>query len=355
MSVEKRISALLDSSKTLKKEVLNEAEKMGNDSVKKDTSIAATVAGDKTNPKQGSSKEAEVEVRHEDDENQGAKVSSSIKKNTLTNSGPGDAPNFKTVADPTKVVNMPNSKGNTAMEGTDLATLFAGAESLTEEFKVAATALFEQAVEQRAAEEVEKLSAQLNEEFQASLNSIVESFDQFADYLAAKWLEENALAVYNGTKMEIMESFVEGMKTVFAENYIEVPEEKLDAVEVVVTENNELKEAINEKETKLVEMHGELKALRKAVALNECKVGLSAIEAEKLESLAESVPFESEEAFKAAVEVLKENLVAKKGVTKNAETALLEDVQSGTQSFNSGSLVDRVAMTIGRAAKSRKV
>jgi len=153
MSVESKIKELL-TKKSLSEEVVSEAEALGAGSVKKDTSASSKsqVAGDSTNPKQGDSKDAEFETREGDDgENEGAKVSGkqSDQKGTLTTKGVGAAPNFKTVADPTSVVNMSSSKGNVQEESeegaedeestpidysSDVAALFAG-EELSEDFR----------------------------------------------------------------------------------------------------------------------------------------------------------------------------------------------------------------------------
>ena len=254
MNVENKIRELLN-----KKQLSEEnAGPMG--AVKgKDTSIPAKTAGDTKNPRQGSSEDATISSeRDQETENPGAKEAAPIadNKSKIAQSGAGAAPNFTTVADPTSVVNQASSKGNVHQEeyepeededledgededleedfAADLASLFDGNENLTEDFRNKASSLFEAMVVARVSNEVGLIedrlveeAAELMEEYKSEL---VEKVDSYLGYVIENWIEENQLAVENGLRTDIAEDFIEGLKTLFAEHYVDVPEDKYDVL-----------------------------------------------------------------------------------------------------------------------------
>lgn len=342
MSVESKIRELLNK-KQLSEEVIAEAgdatnPKQGSSEASpaagamgadkgKDTSIPSKTAGDQTQPRQGSSADAPHEDRDGDaDENQGAKVSGgeSNQKGTITQGGPGDAPNFVTHSDPTSVVNQPNSKGNVHQEETeeegemidedftaDLATLFDGNEDLSEEFRGKASSLFEAMVTARVANQVQNIeegliseAAELMEEFKADLT---EKVDSYLSYVIEKWAEDNALAVENGLRTDIAESFINGMKNLFAEHYIDVPEEKYDVLGEMQAQLEEVSAKLDEAIAANVELHNNNVELMKEGVFAVVAEDLARTDAEKFKSLVADVEFENADIFEEKLNVIKEN------------------------------------------------
>jgi hypothetical protein len=344
MSVENKIRELL-TKKQLSEEVLD--EKVAGDATNpkqgssedapaagklgaaggKDTSIPAKVAGDQTQPRQGDSQDASISSeRDEETDNPGAKEAAPVSSNqaTLSQGGAGNAPNFTTHSDPTSVVNMASSKGNVHQEETeeegemieedftaDLATLFDGNEDLSEEFRGKASSLFEAMVTARVANQVQSIeegliseAAELMEEFKADLT---EKVDSYLNYVIEKWVEDNALAVENGLRTEIAESFINGMKNLFAEHYIDVPEEKYDVLGEMQAQLEEVSAKLDEQISANVELHNNNVALMKEGVFAVVSEDLAKTDAEKFKSLVADVEFENADIFEEKLNVIKEN------------------------------------------------
>jgi len=298
----------------------------------KDSSIPAKTAGDATNPRQGSSEDATISSERDDKtENPGAKEAGAVKgsnQGTLSQGGAGAAPNFTTVADPSSVVNQSSSKGNVHKESlddededleesfaTDLATLFDGNEDLTEDFRNKASSLFEAMVVARVSNEVaiieDKLveeAAELMEEYKSEL---VEKVDSYLGYVIENWIEENQLAVENGLRADVTESFIEGMKNLFAEHYIDVPEEKYDVLGEMQSQIDELASKLDETIAANVELHDANTELMKESVFSVVVEDLAKTDAEKFKSLVADVEFENAEIFEEKLTVIKENYFPK--------------------------------------------
>jgi len=366
MTVERKIRELLagkqaiteasDGDMTAPKQgssVTSSSEKMGA-SKGKDTSKAAksNTSGDQTQPRQGSSADAPHQDRDGDaDENQGAKVAVNAKDTSDSSgpaSGPGDAPNFTTVADPRSVVNQPSSKGNVHKEeaepededlieddiededeeevedaeedleedfSAELATLFDGNEDLTEEFRGKAASLFEAmvsaSVNVKAAALEEALiqeAAALMEEFK---DDLVEKVDSYLTYVAEQYIAENELAVENGLRADITESFIAGLKNLFSEHYIEVPEEKYDVLGEMQVEIENLQARVDQTMTANVELHAENTKLQRESVLIAVTENLAKTDAEKFVSIVADVEFENAEIFEEKLNVIRENYFPK--------------------------------------------
>jgi len=344
MSVENKIRELL-TKKQLSEEVLD--EKVAGDATNpkqgssedapaagklgaaggKDTSIPAKVAGDQTQPRQGDSQDAPISSeRDEETDNPGAKEAAPVSSNqaTLSQGGAGNAPNFTTHSDPTSVVNMASSKGNVHQEETeeegemieedftaDLATLFDGNEDLSEEFRGKASSLFEAMVTARVANQVQSIeesliseAAELMEEFKADLT---EKVDSYLNYVIEKWVEDNALAVENGLRTDIAESFINGMKNLFAEHYIDVPEEKYDVLGEMQAQLEEVSAKLDEAIAANVELHNNNVDLMKEGVFAVVAEDLAKTDAEKFKSLVADVEFENADIFEEKLNVIKEN------------------------------------------------
>ena len=228
-------------------------------------------------------------------------------------------------------VEAQNADGEGLIEvdlSADVAALVDG-EELSEEFKEKATTIFEAAVVSRLNEEVERVhneyAATLSEEVEAVKTQLAEQVDEYLTYAVQSWIDANQLQVESGLKSEIAESVVEGLKKVFLENHIEVPEEKIDVVDSMASELDSMEAKLNEQIDKNVELTAQVGALVKNGIVNELAEGLASTEKEKLVGLSEGVEFENEESFRNKVEMLKESYFPSKPAT-GAET-IAEDVQ----------------------------
>ena len=228
-------------------------------------------------------------------------------------------------------VEAQNADGEGLIEvdlSADVAALVDG-EELSEEFKAKATTIFEAAVVSRLNEEVERVhqeyAATLSEEVEAVKTQLAEQVDEYLTYAVQSWIDANQLQVESGLKSEIAESVVEGLKKVFLENHIEVPEEKIDVVDSMASELDSMEAKLNEQIDKNVELTAQVGALVKNGIVNELAEGLASTEKEKLVGLAEGVEFENEESFRNKVAMLKESYFPSKPAA-GAET-IAEDVQ----------------------------
>lgn len=304
----------------------------GSDASIKAGSATTLAAGsgpmDKTNPKQGSSQDAEKEELDKDAP--GKTASAKAKKApTLTGKGAGNATNYTTVADPTSVVNQPSSKGNVAREQVeaDMKSLF-GEENLSEDFKTKAASLFEAIVTARVADlreqietEAAQSAAQIIEEFKTDM---IEKVDAYMNYVAEQWLKQNEVNVVENLRADVTEDFINGLKNLFAENYIEVPEDKYDLVGEMATKIEELEASVNEQMETSIALANELNGLKRSTVIAQVTEGLAKTEAEKFTSLIEDVSFEDEKSFAEKLNVLKGNYFPNAPITEAVEPATEE-------------------------------
>jgi len=204
-----------------------------------------------------------------------------------------------------------------------------GGEELSEEFREKARTIFEAAINSKVAQIQESLEEQyaaaLVEEVEEMKESLAERVDSYLEYVADEWFEENALAVEQGLKTEMTESFLEGMKGLFEDHYVSIPEDKYDVLESMVEKLDDMETKLNEQIEKNISLN---KRLAESVAdgiLDQVSEGLAQTQKEKLASLAESVEFESEEEYREKLETLKESYFASKPQSSNAKTETLSE------------------------------
>ena len=206
---------------------------------------------------------------------------------------------------------------NAAIE-EDVNALLSG-EDLSEEFKEKAKTIFEASINAK----ITDIENQLNEEYEKALIEQVEEIkveltertDAYLEYVADEWLKENALAVENGIKTEMTESFMEGMKKLFEEHYVTLPEDKYDVLENMVDKLDEMETKLNEQIERNVALNQRLGESTAQTIFNNVAEGLAVSQKEKLQSLAESVEFESEESYRGKIETLKESYFGAKKTT----------------------------------------
>jgi len=228
-------------------------------------------------------------------------------------------------------VEAENADGDDLIEidlSADVAALTEG-EDLTEEFKEKAATIFEAAVVSRLNEELDRVHTEyaqaLSEQVESVKASLAEQVDEYLTYAVQEWMGKNEIAIETGLKSEIAESVVAGLKKVFVENHIEVPEEKTDIISEMVTELDSMEAKLNEQIDKNVSLTREVGAFVKNGIVSEISEGLAATEKEKLAGLAEGVEFEDEESFRSKIETLKESYFS--GKPQVAAETIAEDVQ----------------------------
>ena len=259
---------------------------------------------------------------------------------------PADAPSkvdTKVNLHPKKGVNEEGEPDEDEEEvNEDIAALMAG-ENLSESFKRKASAIFEAAVKSKVAELAEELEAHYVTQFEEAYDDMKEDFtdkvDEYLDYVTESWMEENKLAVESGLRTEIAEGFIESLKTVFEEHYIDIPEEKFDVVEELASKVEALEKQVNEEMTKNIDLKQKLSEQKKVEALHAVCEGLTLSQAEKIKTIAESVEFVSENDFVSQMEDIKESYFSTSNV-KPASIESLNDVVDLNEEVKTSKPVD---------------
>ena len=220
-----------------------------------------------------------------------------------------------------------------------------GGEELSEEFRAKAKTIFEAAINSKVIaireEIVREHEEKLSEEVEEIKVELQERVDSYLEYVADEWFVENQLAVENGLKADMTESFLEGMKGLFEEHYVQIPEEKYDVLKSMVEKLDDMETKLNEQIEKNISLN---KGLAEATAdsiLESVSDGLAATQKEKLASLAESVEFESDEEYREKLETLKESYFPHKSATTSKTETLSEGVASAPEDI-SGSMAQYV-------------
>ena len=197
----------------------------------------------------------------------------------------------------------------------DVKALVSTDADLSEEFKEKAATIFETAVKTRIQEQVKVLEAQyeekLSKESETIKEAMVEKVDSYLNYVVEEWMKENELAVERGIRTEIAEDFITGLKSLFKEHYIDVPEEKYNVLDDLTNQTKDLESKLNEQIEKNVNLSKEVSDLHKREAIAEVSEDLTDTETEKFISMAENVEFESAEKFKEKLETIKESYFPK--------------------------------------------
>ena len=213
--------------------------------------------------------------------------------------------------------------------------MFAQDETLTEEFKERAAILFETVLTAKVNEEVANLKEELETQYNDNLKEAVEAHaeqlheeldnlttkvDEYITYVAEEWLKENELAVEKGVRTEITENFIFGLKNLFSENYIDVPEGKEDLVVSLEEKTEELQEQVNTHLKRNMRLKKQLQEEKRRNIIFEKTSELTMADREQLIELTESVDFESEEEFEKKVQIIKEHYFSNENTAVNAET-----------------------------------
>ena len=213
----------------------------------------------------------------------------------------------------------------------DLKALVDSEATLSEGFKDKAEIIFEAALKSKISEHVERLeesyAEELAEETSRIHSDLVEKVDGYLNYVVESWMEDNKLAIETGLRTEISESFMKQLHQVFTEHYIEVPEGKVDLVDELSTQKDELEEQVNTTVADNVALKAEVEKLQRAAIVTEASTGLSEAQADKLKGLVEDIDADDSEAFAEKVAQIKESYFKAK-VTTQEEEVIEEDTDN---------------------------
>jgi hypothetical protein len=192
----------------------------------------------------------------------------------------------------------------------DIAAAFSGSD-LSEEFKAQATEIFEtavvSAVNMKLAEIAEQAEEEHAEEMQSIKEGLTTKIDEYLDYVVEQWMQENKLAVESGLRSEVTENFLSGLRNLFAENWIDIPEEKVEVVEELASEVEQLTATLDEQMQKNIELKKQVEKFEREIAFVDVSEGLTEMQIAKFESLAEAVDYEDAESYKQKLETIRTN------------------------------------------------
>ena len=233
----------------------------------------------------------------------------------------------------------------------DLNALVESEATLSEDFKAKTAVIFEAAVKSKLSEEIDRLETeyaeQLAEEVESTKADLVEKVDSYLNYVVEQWMEDNKIAIQTGLRTEIAEGFMEKLKDVFQESYIEVPESKVDLVDELAEANEELEAQVNEATAKAMSLSEELESYKRAAVIREAAKDLAETQVEKLTSLAESIDFDNEKAFAQKVATLKESYFSK---TKTTES-IVEDTDDTSDEVEVSPMMEQYINALRKSNK----
>ena len=234
----------------------------------------------------------------------------------------------------------------------DMDALLSG-ENLSEEFVTKATTIFEAAVIARAEEVIEEAQELMMQQFEEAVEEVKEDLaskiDDYLNYMVEEWIKENELAINKGLRAEIVEDFITGLKGLFEEHYIDIPEDKVNVVEELTDKVTDLEEALNEQIATAIELKKELNEHKKTEAIYTACEGLTQTQVEKMKSLAEGVEFSTEEEFGTKLSTLKESYF--KSDVKVADQSALDEVlieEEEKKSTSGDPMMDQYVQSISK-------
>jgi len=211
--------------------------------------------------------------------------------------------------------------------------LVAGDDSLSEEFKQKAATVFEAAIKSKVKEIAEEIEADYNKKFEEETSKakdeLVEKVDSYLSYVVEEWMKENELALERGIKGEIAEDFISGLKKLFEDHYIDVPDEKYNVLEDQASKIEELNKKLNESIEKNIELSKENGKYVRQSIIDEASKELAETQKEKFNKLAEEVDYKNEEDFRTKVSTIKESYFGKKD-----SSGEIDDVAADSNTLN---------------------
>ena len=241
------------------------------------------------------------------------------------------------------------------LDVSDDVTALVDGEELSEEFKTKAATIFETAVNSKVRVELENIQEEndkvMEDMAESTMNDIVEKVDDYMNYVVEQWMEDNQLAIERGLKGEIAEDFISGLKNLFEDHYIDVPDEKYDILEANLTKIEELEEKLNKQMEENVQLKKQKGELVKESMISAVADGMTDTETEKFQSLVEDVEFSDEETYKGKLQTIRESYF---GTEKEVKTEVLtEEGSTDTPVETSGTMAQYMS-AIGKDAKRDK-
>ena len=317
---------------TLQNEIVDQVEVESDDNL--DEAVAPTTKGKADKEVDGA--QAAVDTKAAIDKSEPAKASPPKTKAGMINAMYKEMSKMKKgdlMASYNKVMNNEGVEveGEEGIFEDDLKALVDSEATLSEGFKDKAEVIFEAALKSKIGEHVERLEESYAEELAEETNRIhsdlVEKVYGYLNYVVESWMEDNKLAVETGLRTEISESFMKQLHQVFNEHYIEVPEGKVDLVDELSTQKDELEEQVNTAVADNVALKAEVETLQRAAIVTEASTGLSEAQADKLKGLVEDIDADDSEAFAEKVAQIKESYFKAK-VTTQEEEVIEEDTDN---------------------------
>ena len=236
----------------------------------------------------------------------------------------------------------------------DVEALLAG-EELSEEFQEKARTIFETAIKAKVAEVQEELKAQyeatLEEEVSAIKEELTDRVDAYLEYVAEEWIKENQLAIEHGLKTEMTESFLTGMKSLFEEHYVTIPEEKYDVLSTMVEKLDEMEDKLNEQIKSNIALNQRLAESVADAIFSEVCEGLALSQKDKLASLAENVEFDSEENYREKLVTLRKSYFSENASAQRDESDTISEDSDMTTDNSVSPLMESYLNTLGRVSK----
>ena len=230
-------------------------------------------------------------------------------------------------------------------------------EELSEEFKTKAATIFESAIKSKVRSELEKIQEendkQMKELAETSMKSMVEKVDDYLGYVVEQWMSENELAIERGLKGEIAEDFISGLKGLFEDHYIDVPDEKYDILEANLTKIEELEEKLNKQMEENVQLRKAKGELVKESMIADIANGMTDTETEKFQSLVDDVEFSDEDSYKEKLQTIKESYFGT-GKVESEETEVITEEGSQEIQEVSGSMAKYMSAIKKDNSRSKK-
>lgn len=240
----------------------------------------------------------------------------------------------------------------------DVDALFADDSTISEDFKSKVATIFEARVTDRVAQIEEQIEAQyssmLEEAVEAVKSELTEKVDDYLNYVVEQWVEENQIAIESGLRSELTEEFIAGLRNLFAEHYIDVPEDKVDLVDELSGKVEDLETKLNEEIERGIEYKKALVESTKTDIVRTVCEGLTATQVEKIKSLAESVEFSTEEEFTEKLETIRENYFPS-GIVKANEKQLHEQVEDAEAGEKKTAAADPYVASVMQAISKTKI
>jgi hypothetical protein len=224
--------------------------------------------------------------------------------------------------------------------------------TLSDEFKAKTAVIFESAVKSKLSEEVDRLETQYKEELAEEVSStkadLVEKVDSYLNYVVESWMESNQVAIQNGLRTEIAETFMDKMKDLFSESYIDVPESKVDLVDELAESVEELETKLNESTQRVIETAAELEDYKRESVIREASRDLAETQVVKLKSLVEG--FDFDDSFESKVQTIIESHFAKEVASSEEVESIIEDADSTVEV---SSVMEQYLQTIRKTTPKR--